>query len=187
MVIGKEKIRLFTAVDLPEDFKDRIVQYTHRIKRVQGLRFTSRDNLHVTTFFMGELDVHLVEDIARGLAMVSQRQRPFVLELDKICLAPAKNPYMIWGMFRRNFNFSEICRSIRDEMAFCSNNKNTDQLFVPHVTLARYKGQLEPDNISGYQGLSGFQSEINGFNLYQSTLTPSGPVYRKMEEFRFCI
>ncbi len=179
------KMRLFTAIDLSEEFKDRIIQYTQQLKKEEGIRFTSRKNLHITTFFIGEVEFHLMDDIIRVLTLVSEKNRPFTLEFDKVCLAPVKKPYMIWGRFENSPEFSNVCGTIRDRLWFCSGEKNTQHTFIPHVTIARFKAESDLDFGLAWSGISGFRSEINGIKLYHSILMPSGPVYKKMGEFKF--
>ena len=70
--------RCFIAFNLPERVKDEILNamqgHTREVKRVADVKFVSRENLHVTAKFLGNISENSIEDISRALTELSQRE-----------------------------------------------------------------------------------------------------------------
>ena len=58
-------MRLFVALDLPEDLRDRL---THLQQGVPAARWVPPENMHLTLRFIGEVDGHQARDIDAALA-----------------------------------------------------------------------------------------------------------------------
>ncbi|MEM4757742.1 MAG: RNA 2',3'-cyclic phosphodiesterase, partial [Nanopusillaceae archaeon] len=59
-------MRVFIAIDLPEEIKNKIVSYYKEIRGVYG-KFVEKENLHITLKFLGELQPNIVEKIKKEL------------------------------------------------------------------------------------------------------------------------
>jgi 2'-5' RNA ligase len=61
--------------------------------------------------------------------------------------------------------------------------------FHPHITLARIKERHPSVDltqaIAAEQSFSAGEFAVRAVSLFQSELTPRGPVYTRLEEFRF--
>jgi RNA 2',3'-cyclic 3'-phosphodiesterase len=64
-VDGGERIRLFCALELPDDALDRLVVWQTRL--ADGGRLVPRDNLHVTLAFLGHLEATRLPDVVAAL------------------------------------------------------------------------------------------------------------------------
>ncbi len=56
--------------------------------------------------------------------------------------------------------------------------------FHPHLTLGRAKGFVKDLDLFQRDYESG-EIFVNSIALFKSTLTPNGPIYEKIEEYRF--
>jgi RNA 2',3'-cyclic 3'-phosphodiesterase len=75
-VEGRERLRLFCALRLPDDVVDAVVAWQHA--NLHGGRIVPRDNLHVTLAFLGSRpagELETVVDVLRGAAAGAERPR----------------------------------------------------------------------------------------------------------------
>jgi 2'-5' RNA ligase len=68
-VEGRERLRLFCALALPDDVLDRLVRWQNDALGEE--RLVSRDNLHITLAFLGHRPVEELEPVAAELRAVA--------------------------------------------------------------------------------------------------------------------
>jgi 2'-5' RNA ligase len=67
-VAGRERLRLFCALRLPEQTVDELVRWQERVlEGVEGIRLLRREQLHLTLAFLGTRPAEEVEPIAAAL------------------------------------------------------------------------------------------------------------------------
>ena len=84
--------RIFIAINLPENIKNKLLSYQEKWPELP-VRWTKKENLHITLEFLGYLaDEELIELFQKTKEMVSEKES-FSIRLNKICYGPpAKNP-----------------------------------------------------------------------------------------------
>ncbi len=77
-----EKYRLFVAIDLPEEVRERIaaVMSEHAASQPQA-RWVRKENLHLTLKFIGEYPVKMMDRLIEKLEKVTRRLSPFTASL----------------------------------------------------------------------------------------------------------
>jgi 2'-5' RNA ligase len=172
------EMRLFIAIDLPEEAKDRMLRLKRNLK---GVNWVGRDQLHLTLLFLGEVGEEKLEQLSRALTGI--RFRPFPLKISASgCFPHSHAPRVLWVGFEPQPTLERLAVQVRKTAASCDIPLE-DRHFTPHVTLARIKPPVT-DEISCFvtQPLCGefppFQ--VSEFVLYQSTLTQQGAVHRAL-------
>ena len=179
--------RLFVAIDLPLEIKQRIVLSPERFAMPQGVKFSPLHNLHLTVLFLGESEV---EKIA---PLLKQIQLPcFNLSIHK----------------RGEFNFSdghsiqmlkveggnpllELHQRTRELCSQMIHLKEEKYQYTPHVTLARSKPEAKAfsqvfvgETFAPEHSLQqAFNWQAKEFKLFQSIQTNDGPRYEAVECF----
>ena len=64
-------MRLFTAIDLPEEMLEKIEEFLARLRPLAKLRWTAVENLHITTKFIGEWPEGRIEEMIGALGRVA--------------------------------------------------------------------------------------------------------------------
>jgi len=82
-VSGRERIRLFCALRLPEAALDGLAAWQALLPAAAGVRVVSRENLHVTLAFLGNRPAGDVPEIAAALAASAAEARRPVLEVGR--------------------------------------------------------------------------------------------------------
>lgn len=165
--------RLFVALPIGEQLLSSIKQLILMNKNLDGVRWTPLGNLHLTLFFLGEVDtIHVPEVILR---MDEVQLIEFQLTFHSFSLEGGrpKHPSMIWAKFNNSPEFTALYLKLRNSFEpFISEPiKFSDP--IPHVTVGRFKKVQEFE-------LSIPMDEpfiVRGMELWQSVKSSTGVIY----------
>ena len=168
--------RLFVAITLPEDLRDRLADLCHGL---QGARWSVPDNFHLTLRFIGEVDGAMLDEIAHALSEIEGQ--PFALAIDGLGHFESRSkPKVLWA----GLTASEPLRHLRDQVETALTRAGLERdtrRFSPHVTLGRLRGTL-PEELSQFIALnSPLRSEpfdVTGITLFQSFLGSEQAIHR---------
>lgn len=186
-------MRLFTALELPDNVRAKLDRIARRIVAgAMDLKYVHSENLHVTLKFLGEVKESRVGEVTRALRDLTT-EAVGELFADRAELLPPRGPVRVvavglagdTGGLRRLFRAVEECCVEFDVPA-----ERRD--FRGHVTLARARNPLHP---SSRQHLSDIiAADLPGlffapahFTLFKSELKSTGPEYTPVERFPFAV
>lgn len=126
-------VRLFLAVLLKEDIKDKLCDVTARLKEasMQG-NFSPRENLHITLAFLGE--TNRLTDIRQ--VMDSVTEQAFPIEIEKLGSFRRDGGDIFWAGVKYNSALKRIQAKLSDslrEKGFVLEERE----YRPHLTLGR--------------------------------------------------
>lgn len=135
--------------------------------------------MHITAFFMGNIELKSLEKLKPKVTDELQNIVSFTLQFQAFRFAPPKNPYMLWATFHHSESFLRLHQSL----AKVSQATPQQKKLILHVTLARFK-RLPKDIVKGIR-IEPFEYtlEVKEVDLYQSILKPEGAQYVKLERF----
>jgi 2'-5' RNA ligase len=136
-----QKHRIFIAINLPEDVKNKLVGFQKKIAELfsplqdefpnRGLvRWTKKENLHITLEFIGYVNNDELLKIIEVVKRAAEKNRPFSVKITKICYGPWPPkfpeitteekerkqkfgwPRMIWAVGEKSKEFA----SLRDDL-----------------------------------------------------------------------
>jgi 2'-5' RNA ligase len=168
-------IRLFVALALPEPVAESL---TLLQGGVPGARWSTREQLHLTLRFIGEVDGRDAAAIDDALATI--RAPRFTLELKGVGEFGSKNPRALWAGVRDDASVLHLQRKIESAVQRVGLPPE-ERKFSPHVTLARLRGAPRERVITFLATHALYASgpfDVNAFVLYSSTLTRNGSLYR---------
>ena len=174
-------MRLFVAIALPDSVADGLVMLQGGIP---GARWSTREQLHLTLRFIGEVDGRDAAAIDDALAAI--RSPGFALELKGVGEFGGRNPRALWAGVRDEGPVVHLQRKIESAVQRAGIAAE-ERKFSPHITLARLRGAPRDRVItflSAYALYASGPFEVNGFVLYSSTLTPNGSLYRPERSYR---
>ena len=182
--------RLFIAIPLLKYFRKELEEYMQQFSHIRGLRWTKRENLHITVQFLGEVKEEHFDVIVERLGDIAPNMRSFQLAFEKITFAPPnKEPNMIWATFSGNGQYQEFVKKVSSAMdEFVPQNLRGENVMrkarMPHITLARLKDPSLARSFNLSQ--AHFKKDtvrVVSFELWESKLTSEGPVYNVIEKF----
>ncbi len=169
-------MRLFVAIDFPDEIKDRVSALKAEIPTA---RWVSRDQMHLTLFFIGETE--RIEAVKGALAEV--KSAPFDLTLSGVGRFPPgdrKPPRVIWVGINPQPALNNLQASVTAALTTIGFQPE-ERPFSPHLTLARLKTERQsPETAQFLDAHQSFQTQpisISSFTLYSSALSASGPHY----------
>jgi 2'-5' RNA ligase len=179
-------MRAFIAVKLPELIMEEIAQFIGECRKHQtdGINYVPAANIHITLKFLGDIEDDDSTSISEELAKLDWKPTriktegmggfPGLAAARVLWIGLKSNPELVEIQSR----IEEICR----EFGIPPEEKS----FKPHLTIARIKGGISPKLLSFFKQnprktFGGFIPD--GFHLFQSKLSPSGPAYKVIRSF----
>jgi RNA 2',3'-cyclic 3'-phosphodiesterase len=129
-------VRLFVAIDIPEEIKARLEAFVDRLRATAKLSWSPVQNLHVTTKFIGEWPESKLGEIEQALAAVPP---PGLVEIAVRGLGwfpSEKNPRVFWAGIEAGESLRKLAEDTERKLAELGVPVE-DRGFRPHLTLAR--------------------------------------------------
>jgi 2'-5' RNA ligase len=173
-------IRLFAALAMPDDIAERLLALQ---KGVPGAKWRTREHLHLTLRFFGEVSEPVADDLDAALDEIAMRTRPFTLQLKGAGWFGGADPHALWIGAEENQTLTKLAAAC-ERAARRAGLKAEPRKFSPHVTLA-YLKNADLERVRGFeQRLGLFQSppfEIGRIGLYSSWIRKSAPSLYRLE------
>ncbi|HLZ00171.1 MAG TPA: RNA 2',3'-cyclic phosphodiesterase [Candidatus Angelobacter sp.] len=181
-------MRVFIALDIPAEIRARLAEYIERVRRYAlDARWVKPESLHITLKFVGEINAALLEQMKA--AMSSVKSSPFEVKFAEIGYFPgAKSARVFWTGVHAPETLAHLASSIDGQLEPLGIAVEK-AAYRPHLTLARA-------GTAGTQSLRLLQKQLEAepspqfgtmtaqeYFLYQSTLSPQGARYAKLERF----
>ena len=187
-----ERLRLFVAIDLPEDVRESLGRLQSDLRRhdLPSLRWTRPEGVHLTLKFLGETPTSSLPAIEAALARAVRGAQPFRLALG----APGtfgnrRGPRVLWVDVEGDVKpLQQLQAAVERELA-AAGFAPEERGFSPHLTLARVPQPPPPglaERIS--RALAAVAAprgeiEVTELLLMRSKLQPSGAVYSRVAAF----
>lgn len=174
--------RLFIAIDMPDEIQESLSNICFGIP---GARWTYKDQMHLTTRFIGDTFQDTVDDIADILENVNSSC--FSLAIKGMGYFPPKHkPNVLFAGIENNIALQELRDSIEPLLAEIGLEPE-ERKFHPHITLARLRPEAPLASITGFLSAHNLLKleniPVTEFHLYSSELTGDGAVHRKEASF----
>ncbi|WP_457550196.1 RNA 2',3'-cyclic phosphodiesterase [Archaeoglobus sp.] len=178
-------MRLFVAVDLSDEVRDRMENVLKTFKDFKGVKAVERENLHITLMFLGEVSDRRVEIVKEKLKEI--RAKPFKIKLKGLgSFSYQGNIRVVWvGVEDGGENLKMLADAVESSLRSLGFRRDKD--FVAHATVARVK-KISPSDrekllraVERYKDYNFGEMVVENFRLKKSTLTPKGPIYEDVE------
>ena len=173
-------VRLFVAFPLPELWTGYCQVIARRNKDVEGMRWTIPANLHVTLFFIGEVEATNIDSIKSEMQFLHQQKR-FEHTFEALTLQGKRSkPGMLWARFERNEEFATLSKNIEQVVKPFMTIENSHAHPIPHCTMARIKRHAYTSTLDLAAGHFGSTLLVDRAELWQTVQTREGVVYRSL-------
>jgi RNA 2',3'-cyclic 3'-phosphodiesterase len=171
--------RLFIAIRPPAEVRDKLLD---TMEALEGARWQSDEQLHLTLRFVGEVERSAADDLAAALADVASP--PFPLALAGVAHFERKGvPSAVWARVPLTPELEALRRKVEHACERARLGRETRR-FTPHISIARlprHTGPL-PAWLARHEGLRA-SWQADGFTLFESHLLASGAHYEEAAHF----
>lgn len=208
------KKRVFLAINLPKNIRDEMHNYSQNLARILGyktpsrtppnlplerggkmvergrkeigIKFVEKENLHITLHFLGDKTEQKIYEIIKIGGSAARNFSGFEIVINKLNAFPNINfpRIIVLGSEQE----SGVLQDLRGELGEGLEDIGIETDKRPwegHITLARVKfGRIDFGRLLK-QGVGELRWMADGFDLVESELTESGPIYKILKHFSF--
>jgi 2'-5' RNA ligase len=172
--------RLFVAVRPPFEVRAMLLSI---MGGVQGARWQTDDQLHLTLRFIGEVDRRQAEDV--HAALLALRHPAFEIAARGLGTFDRRGtPAALWAGVTPQEDLRILHKKV-DQACQRAGLPPERRAYAPHITLARLGRAPGPlDSVMADAGrATSAPFRVDHFSLYESCLTPEGAVYTAIEHY----
>lgn len=149
------------------------------------LKHVEPENIHLTLKFLGEIDQHVVDEVAVIIKSISFEA--FSFKVEEVGVFPNLNrPATIWaGITEGITELAAVFEEVDSKMGKLGFERERRR-FQPHLTISRVKGGKNRDQL--VEALLSLKDTVFGYVsvdrviMKKSLLTPKGPIYTSLAE-----
>jgi len=178
--VGK---RLFVAVDVDDPTRDAVDHLSRALRQDSAIQtlgrasWVSRDRMHLTLHFVADADAGTERRVLDALGHLG-RHSAFKLRFQGLGFFPERGaPRVLWLGITEGL---DELRAIHAELGRrLESGERSGETFQPHVTLARFRDRVPRGRVAemaAFPAAAG-PSRIDRVTLYESRLSPKGPIY----------
>ncbi len=179
-------MRVFTAIALPQEIKDRLTAF--RETRIPSARWDHHDDFHLTLRFIGDVDIATYKRYKSALAAV--KASPFELVLERVGRFPLQErrpPTVLWVGVRATPALLELQQKISSVLEEQGLAKDKHEGYNPHITLARLRTDHQLEELDRFlHSQASFRTEpipVSEFVMYQREPGSNAANYKQIDRF----
>jgi 2'-5' RNA ligase len=179
-----ERFRLFIAVTLPEEVKAQIEAAQAELRRAlpgPGVRWTRREQFHLTLKFLGDVDVARVQPLEEAIRAACRGFSALPLRAERVGFFPdLRYPRVVWAGVQDQAGQLLRLQQAVDAVTRDFTTEQKEERFSGHITLARIKAIKRPEAEALRQAAAGMAERLFGqwtageVELMRSVLSPQG-------------
>jgi 2'-5' RNA ligase len=186
-------MRCFIAIDIDEKtiaaIADVQKQLNAKVDIKKGdVKWVEPDNIHLTLKFLGEIDDSKLPEIQEITELVAAAHNKFTLDIETVGSFGGRTAKVVWvGAGKGADELIALQKDLDDQLEQAGYPKE-DREFSAHLTICRVKnpkaGFKLAEAIGQFAKLKLGSINANAVCVYQSQLTPEGPIYTQLASFK---
>ncbi len=183
-------MRLFAALEPNSKVIANLTELVRRLRPVAPIRFVHPKNMHVTLKYIAEWPESRLDAVIQVLSEVKVTQ-PLNVPLAGLGYFPSShNPRVFWVGAENTPTLRQLASGVDQALSTLGVAPEV-RPYQPHMTLGRVLDAESLDEM--HHAIEDLPSRDFGtisperFVLFESSLTPNGPIYRKVAEFPFAL
>jgi 2'-5' RNA ligase len=179
-------IRAFIAVCIDSGTLENVLAVTSQLKRrIPGVRWVAKENLHLTVKFLGPIDEAYVEPISRMLEVAIRPFPRFSINAKGLGVFPDfKQPRILWVGLQgiEMVSLASEIDSTLEALGFEPEKRS----FKPHLTIGRWRhfdgsATRLKRVLEEWKNYQFGESKVEALTLFQSITKPEGAVYHSLK------
>jgi 2'-5' RNA ligase len=139
-------MRLFTAIDIPDDLTEALRSFVNRLRPTAKIAWSPIENLHVTTKFIGDWPEQRLDELKNVLASVPVN-RAIEIKVKGLGWFPnSRRPRVFWAGIEGGEPLRDLARATEDALVQLGVPVE-ERAYSPHLTLARIREAVPLDRL----------------------------------------
>lgn len=180
-------MRVFLAIDFPEEIKQTLLQKIDNFRQsYPEFKWIKKPALHLTIKFIGEVQESTIPEIHNLLKEDLQNINPFTLSTTELGFFPNPTKARVFYLDLEKSGPLHSCFSLINEKLATIGIEKETRAFHPHITLARIKNRAlsyAESNQLLCQQIPKLEINVKEIVLMQSELLPGGARYTAVQRF----
>ncbi len=182
----KQRVRIFCAVELPEDARARVAAHVARLREAAQtplkISWERAEKLHLTLKFLGEIETGRVEALTRAAGSAAGAAGRLTVSLRETGAFPARgNPRVLWiGLHDETGRLAQLQERLEAECER-ENFPREARPFRPHITVARIRtpsaAARQLATVHRETEFAPATFDVSEFVVMQSRLAAGGSLY----------
>ncbi|MGD0729471.1 MAG: RNA 2',3'-cyclic phosphodiesterase [Candidatus Micrarchaeaceae archaeon] len=177
--------RAFICIEIPEEIKSNLSKLEKDFPKGNA-RFVSRENVHITLFFLGNITNEKIEKVKEILARINQSA--FYCGVEGLSSFSMDRPHVVFADISEGRDkITDIYNSIYDDIKDLG-IKTDDRKYTPHITIARTAHTKDDEKviyaIEKNSEIKFGRFLCNSIKLKKSTLVPKGAIHSDLYEIK---
>jgi 2'-5' RNA ligase len=173
--------RIFLGISTEKILTNKLTEFRPVFANTQGQipvnKWVKAKNLHLTLLFIGSISEIKIPIICRKAENLISETSSFNLYPKYFTTFPRKKSRMIWLEFIRSEPFEKLATELNMSIF----KTQPSGMIIPHITLTRFKQGSLTDR--SWPIDPKLKLSCDKVHLYESMLTPAGPIYSIIKTF----
>ena len=188
-------MRVFIAIDIDENNRAALGNLQQQLQSKVDIKkgdakWVKPENIHLTLKFLGEIRDEQVVDVCNIVKEVAGRHNSFELAIESVGHFGGRSARILWvGAGKGRENLLQLQKDLEQQLA-SAGWPPEKRAYSGHLTLCRVrnpKAGFKLAQIAGeYRDFKLGIMPADSVSVYQSQLTPTGPVYTVLSENKLC-
>lgn len=182
-------IRVFIAIEIDSEIKNKLSEYLSKLKRTGAdVKWVAPENIHLSLKFIGYIEKETLINLNKIISDAVSCIGPFSISIGNIGAFPSiEKPRVVFVCVQERGNNLLMIYEKIDKGVEPLGIKRESKKYVGHITLGRVKSQKNISKLknilnSGTECYFGLE-KVTSLSLIQSKLTPTGPLYTRLNNF----
>ena len=189
-------MRCFIAIDIDEKMRvalgdlQRQLQSKASLRKIRksDVKWVNPESIHLTLKFLGEIEDTKAVEVCNIVKDVAGRHKSFELDIEQVGYFGGRSARVLWvGTGAGSDSLCRLQKDLEEQLALAGQPEETRE-FSGHLTLCRVRKPVAGLRLAQIaEDYGDFKLGIisaDSVSVYQSELTPSGPVYTVLGNYK---
>ena len=186
-------MRVFIAIDTNEEIRKGLADLQAELQskvdiKKSDVKWVNPKNIHLTLKFLGEIKDNDTVEVCNITKEVAGKHRGFELDIESVGYFGGRSARVLWvGIGKGRDNLLELQKDLEQQLDLAGWPTEKRQ-FSGHLTLCRIRnpkaGVKLAQMTEGYKDFKLGTMPADSVPVYQSQLTPSGPIYTVLGNYK---
>jgi len=187
------EMRCFIAIDIDENSRAALDDLQQQLKskvdiKKSDVKWVKPENVHLTLKFLGEIKDEQVVDVCNVVKEVAGRHNGFELDIESVGHFGGRSARILWvGTGEGRDNLLKLQKDLEQQLA-SAGWPPEKRAYSGHLTLCRVRnpkaGFKLAQVVEQYKDYKLGSMPADSVSVYQSQLTPAGPIYTVLGNYK---